>query len=561
MIAALVVGAPLPFNGVVAVLSGGALEGVVYALRWSSFFILYWAPLGFLLHRSRMRMALRILAGYIVSVLLYGLCLWLTYPTAGSAFQPFRPGIWEIYLSATPVFFGAVMALYFICRQRGLLLAAASALSILIAIIGAIAPIVMLARADAYRWPVARSARLAIVNAHIVDLGASPELARVVDGKAVLVQDGKIAGVVDAATVGADWPRRDAGGAYLMAGLIDVHAHMIAPMASVRDGFDYGYFLDCIFSHYAPHRRDYLENGVTAVLDDGGPAEQLFRMRAKITMHEWGGPRLFAVGRLVTAPHGHPVATIWKQFPALVRQGAVLADSQDSLLRGLEENYREGPPDAVKFIYGTIGQAPERLSPELLRAGIAWASERKLISVVHAETTDEVREAIADGATGVEHVASVEAVPQDLLDLIHEKRPFLDPTFGEYDTALFLKNVNEKKRAELMHVKYGYVRKMRDAGGVMVIGTDAPLVRYGSGYQDELNRFEEAGFTRAEILTFATVNNAAYLGAGKSLGRIEAGYDADMILVRGNPFEDLGTLKTPVTVIRDGIAVLHPKIN
>jgi imidazolonepropionase-like amidohydrolase len=172
------------------------------------------------------------------------------------------------------------------------------------------------------------------------------------------------------------------------------------------------------FSDFAPHRREYLEKGITAIRDDGGPAAHLFALRTAIADHRLLGPRLFVVGRLVTVRHGHPVATIWKAFPALARDGAILADSEQSLISGLQENYREEPPDAVKFIYGTIGLAPERLSPELLRTGIAWSSEHHLISVVHAETTDEVREAIADGATGVEHVASIDSLPESLLDLI-----------------------------------------------------------------------------------------------------------------------------------------------
>jgi enamidase len=319
----------------------------------------------------------------------------------------------------------------------------------------------------------------------------------------------------------------------------------------VEAGFDYGYMLNCFFSCYAPHRKEYLENGITAIREDGGPAAQAFALRAAIANHRLLGPRLFAVGRLVTAPHGHPVATIWKAFPALARNGAILADSQHSLVRGLEKNYREGPPDAVKFIYGTIGLAPERLSPEFLRAGIAWSTEHHLISVVHAETTDEMSLAVADGATGVEHVASIDTLPESLLDLIRTRRPFLDPTFGEYETALKLRHVDEAGRAELLRQKLQFARQIYQAGGVLVTGTDAPLVAYGAGLHDEFKYFREAGFSPAEILTFDTINNSAYLGAADHLGRIEVGYDADMILPRKNPLLDLSTLRAPEWALRD----------
>src|SRR5579863_1086794 len=556
--AALFLGVLVPYLVTMATLAGSLRDGFDTLWRYSFFFFLYWAPLGIFLFRGRLRTGWKLLAAYLMSVPLYAVCLWAIYPTAGGSFRPFRSGIWPIYLSATPTIFLCVACLYFICKSRGWLAKTVIWLACIVFLGGVLVPVAIRARTDQYKWTGGRNGRLAIVNAHIVSLGKEPGFGELVEGDAVLVEHGKITGVVPIAQVGSDWPKLDAAGAYLMPGLIDVHAHLFAPVPSVEAEFNYGYMVECFFSDYAPHRREYLEKGVTSIRDDGGPAAKAFALRAAIADHRLLGPRLFAVGRLVTAPRGHPVATIWKAFPALARDGAILADSQQSLTSGLEKNYREGPPDAVKFVYGTIGLAPERLSPELLRTGIAWSSERHLISVVHAETTDEVREAIADGATGVEHVASIDTLPESLLGLIRTRRPFLDPTFGEYETALKLRHVDESGRAELLRRKHGFVRQMYQAGGVLVIGTDAPLVAYGAGLHDEFKHFQEAGFSPAEILTFDTINNSAYLGAADHLGRIAAGYDADLILVRTNPLQDLSTLRAPEWVLRAGEAVVQP---
>jgi len=556
--AALLVAAPVPYLFTMAMLAGSLRDGFDSLWRWSLFFIVYWAPLGILLFRGSLGTGRKLLAAYLVSVPLYAVCLWATYPTAGGSFRPFRSGIWPIYLSATPTIFVCVACLYFICRARGWLARAVSWLACIVFLAGMSVPVAVWARTDQYRWPRAGNGRLAIVNAHIVKLGREPASGELLDGDALLIEGGKITAVLPVGQVGPDWPKLDAAGRYVLPGLIDVHVHLFAPVRSVEAPFDYGYLVECFFSNYAPHRREYLEKGITAIRDDGGPAARVFALRTEITDHRLLGPRVFAVGRLVTAPHGHPVATIWKPFPALARDGAILAASQESLNRGLEKNYREGPPDAVKLIYGTIGLAPELLSPELLRAGIAWSSGHHLISVVHAETTGEMREAITDGATGVEHVASIEVLPEDLLELIRTRRPFLDPTFGEYETALALGHVDEARRTELLSQKYGFVRQMYEAGGVLVIGTDAPLVAYGTGLHDEFKHLREAGFSPGEILTFDTIHNAAYLGAADHLGRIEAGYDADLILVRANPLQDLSTLRTPEWVLRDGEIVVRP---
>ncbi len=179
--------------------------------------------------------------------------------------------------------------------------------------------------------------------------------------------------------------------------------------------------------------------------------------------------------------------------------------------------------------------------------------------MVHAETTEEVTEAAHAGAAGIEHVASVEALPEDLLRLLVEKRPFVDPTFGEFDTAMQLRKVNDADRAHQLRQKYQFLRRLNNAGIRLAVGTDAPLVPYGTGFHDELAQFAEAGFSPAEILRFAILNNADYLGKGDTLGKIAPGFLADLILVRDNPLQNISALRTPIWVMLDGQIVVQKK--
>lgn len=91
----------------------------------------------------------------------------------------------------------------------------------------------------------------------------------------------------------------------------------------------------------------------------------------------------------------------------------------------------------------------------------------------------------------------------------------------------------------------------------LAVGTDAPLVPFGTGYHDELAHFREAGFTPAEILHFATVNNAAYLGASDSLGQIAPGFLADLLLLGANPLQDINAVRSPALVLLDGQIVVR----
>jgi imidazolonepropionase-like amidohydrolase len=553
--ALLLVSIPLPIMVALMYAGGGWRDAGATFFSWMMLPFFYWLPVGLVLFRWRGGGVARFVVGFLASLPLYFLSLYLVYPAFGGHFHPGSRAIWGIYFSQTPTYFLLAYFLYLL-TQRGARLA--RVITIVAAVFfaaGLAAPAIVRGRTDQYAWPKGEQAGggVNITGAHIVDTSAG----KIVDGKDVHVKDGRILEIVDAAADASSLPKLDAGGQYLLPGLMDVHTHLQVPFRSLAAGFEFGYFVDSMFSRFAPNRRAYLEAGVTTVRDLGGPAAGCFQLRAELANHQLLGPRLLCAGRLVTAPRGHPVSTIWT--PSITRQGAILAYDSPSLISGLEKNYAAGPPDAVKFIYGTIGRAPERLRTDLLEQGIAWAKSKGLISVVHVETAGEVTEAVRAGATGVEHVATMEVLPDDLIPLMLEKKTFVDPTFGEFDAALALAKVNAPERARRIQEKYGFIRRIAAAGVPLTIGTDAPLVAYGAGFHDEMAQFLKAGFQPAEILRFATINNTAYLGKGGESGRIAPGYRADMVLARENPLENLGTLRKPVWVMLDGQIVAPEK--
>jgi hypothetical protein len=179
---------------------------------------------------------------------------------------------------------------------------------------------------------------------------------------------------------------------------------------------------------YSPQRQEYLASGVTSIRDLGGDASKGLGLRTEIETHRVLGPRLFFVGRLVTSPKGHLVSTICQA--SMAKQGAILAWGERSLLDGLNSNWVGGPPDAVKFIHGKIGRAKEELRADLLAKGIRWASEHHLISIVHAEMETEFVDAIAAGATGVEHAAYLKNVSASLSSIVAQNHPFVDPSIS-----------------------------------------------------------------------------------------------------------------------------------
>jgi len=95
-------------------------------------------------------------------------------------------------------------------------------------------------------------------------------------------------------------------------------------------------------------------------------------------------------------------------------------------------------------------------------------------------------------------------------------------------------------------------------GGLIGVGEDAGFIyqMYGFGLIRELELQQEAGFHTLKILQHATVNNAKILGQENTLGRVRTGYKADLIVVNGNPLENLKVLyPTGTDMVRDGKVV------
>lgn len=542
----LILAAPVPTLAWMMFESGGFPDAVNSSLRWMGLWLLYWVPLGAFWSRWKRGKWTRFFLGYVISLPLFFIALDVVYPGFGGTFHPLLDGRWKIYLSATPTFYIlAFLRFLFGSRRIGVWMVRAS---MLVFAAGVLYPIGV-AAASAYDWPRISNRGLAIEGAHIVDASAN----RILDGQTVYVQDGRIVEFGPGSSH-PEWPRLKANG-YLVPGLIDVHTHLQSPV-EVRPGFKFGYLMPSLLANYAPQRRAYLENGVTTVRDLGGPAVNAFKMRSEIQSKKTLGPRLLASGRLVTSPHGHPVSTIWDA--SVSRSSAILASDEETMLAGLDRNFADGPPDVVKFVHGTIGRAHEELSADLMSAGIRWAKAHGLTSVVHAETPQEFEDAIRAGADGVEHAAYLDRVPPELAALVSEKHPFIDPTFGEYETDLRMQKMPDREREAKLARSYQSVRILRQAGARIAMGTDAPMVDYGSGLHDEIAHFLHVGFEPSQILAIATKENAAYIGKSAELGQIAAGFRADLLLVRNNPLVDLETLRKPVWTMLDGQIVAHP---
>lgn len=102
----------------------------------------------------------------------------------------------------------------------------------------------------------------------------------------------------------------------------------------------------------------------------------------------------------------------------------------------------------------------------------------------------------------------------------------------------------------------------KHSSDLIALGTDAPMLQAGEAFHREVELLREAGLTPKQIIQAGTRNAAVHLGQENELGTLEAGKLADIIIVEGNPLEDLTALQNIEVVIKDGeIVVENRKIN
>jgi hypothetical protein len=162
---------------------------------------------------------------------------------------------------------------------------------------------------------------------------------------------------------------------------------------------------------------------------------------------------------------------------------------------------------------------------------------------------------------------------------VHDAGIFVQSTLVVYDTfstsgrtaliddavvQLLMPSIREAWRAEAKHgipfnrltaFNQKVVRALHSNGVPIMAGTDAmglPLVAPGSSLHREFQLLSAAGLSNYEVIRSATVVPATFLGKADEFGTITAGRRADLLLVAGNPLENLETLKRPVGVMVRG---------
>jgi imidazolonepropionase-like amidohydrolase len=421
------------------------------------------------------------------------------------------------------------------------------------------------------------------------------------ENASVLVHDGKIAGVYDGAGPDADKIRAEVvegSGKTLLPGLIDVHVHLSSPggMSTSSDDYD-------VEKAMARDAAALLYSGVTAARSTGDGLDASLKLRGQIAGGSKLGAQLFICGPMFTAEGGH--GTEFTQYVPAAMQGALKAqlvrtpktvDEARQQVRELKARGVDGIKAILESGWGQ-GMLYNRLDSALFRAVADEARAQNLPLAVHTGDARDVTDAVEAGASSIEHGSWRDRIPDAVLEKMAREGIYLDPTlavaeaYGQYFAgkadALDNSLVEQAVRANILKGTREFVLSGKGAdaakaaifvkalaqgrenllrawkaGVPLAMGSDAgnPLVFPGPSMHRELQLWVQAGIPAAVALQAATGNAARLLGAANHIGGIRQGMDANLLLVDGNPLQDITATERISMVMFKGERLQRPDL-
>jgi imidazolonepropionase-like amidohydrolase len=296
--------------------------------------------------------------------------------------------------------------------------------------------------------------------------------------------------------------------------------------------------------------------GITGVRDMAGDVAKLADARRHITSGDLIGPRLVFAGPMLEGPPSQADDWTWiihspeearNAVNRLVELRVDFIKVHDGLAR---ESYLAIAAASKERGISFVGHVPASVTP-------AEASDLGQKSIEHFEFVPKSCHVLFESVVGgaPRHFPSG-CGPQSLDDLLHrfaQNGTWLDPTIQSFRywaptqwSAIF-----SGFRELVPSIRQNHVSILAgtDSSSVLEEKGDPPP---GASLHDELALLVDAGFTPSEALRAATLNPALFLGFSDSLGTIEAGKTASMVLLEANPLQDIRNAERIVAVISEG---------
>jgi imidazolonepropionase-like amidohydrolase len=389
--------------------------------------------------------------------------------------------------------------------------------------------------------------------------------------RAVVIDGSRIASLGAAGNAPAEGPLvLDLPGCTMLPGLIDCHTHLVGEPDSGRG---YAELLTRTGAQEAlagaRNARDTVLAGFTTVRDLG-----TFRAFVDVALRDaidagWlPGPRMRVAGAYLTCSGGGGDITglapdVDAVVPHELRVGVV--DSVDDVRRAVRR-VLHGGADWVKLIATGAVMTPGGVpgAAELTEAQIRAAVEEAALAgadvAAHAHGAEGIKRAVRGGVRSVEHGSLMD---DEAIQMMAAAGTFLvaDVYCGDYIAQAgreqgWLPDVLRKNDETTTAQREGFARCLA-AGVRIAFGTDSGIYPHGLNARQFAHQVR-CGQSPAEAIRSATLHAAELLRWQDRVGRIEAGYHADLIAVRGDPLQDVRLLENVGFVMKDGAILRGP---
>lgn len=382
-----------------------------------------------------------------------------------------------------------------------------------------------------------------------------PELSGMIDYQHadIEMEHGCIKRITKAGSASSAEPGIDCKGLTLLPGLFDLHAHVSiasaqeTPMDAMRR-----------LVEAMGRLKAYSNVGVTTMRDCGSTVGLAIALRDAVSRGVVKGPRVLASGYIL-APE---VMTYMGRQLMMVMD---IANSEDEFRYIARRQLAQGA-DFIKLYASEsasqcVGNDPRPiLRREEVRAVVEIAEMAGTHVAAHAHSLSSIKLCIEEGVRSIEHATFID--PQTIKELEQHPDVFLTPTFAvlcptQADDPSSKEWTTKRHMLEIAAENIGNAYR---AGHRLGFGSDLINGDMSQFFQEFKIRSELCGMKNVDILLQATKYSAEIVGLGGVTGEVKESLAADLILVNGNPDEDISVMYQPPLMVLQGGQLLKSKL-
>ena len=345
----------------------------------------------------------------------------------------------------------------------------------------------------------------------------------------------------------------DTTGATLMPGLIDCHVHLCYPGTADPSAAIAALPPGAVTLAVLENAQLSLRRGITSLRDCGGREYLEIPVRDTVNNGAFQGPTIQCAGRVICMTGGHG------------RRWGRIADGRSEIVKAVREQVQAGC-DFVK-IMATGGVMTPGVNPKdahYTGEEMAWAIQeaRRLNrkTATHAQGTEGILNAVRGGITSIEHGVYLDEV---CIEEMIAAGTYLVPTISALKNMLEhadqgIPSYMVEKCTQVAQYQQELLLSFYHAGGRLAMGTDAGTPFNLHGFNaGELQRMVDYGIAEKDALKAGCAAAAELMGLERH-GRIERGAAADLLLVKGNPLEEIAMAadyRNHIAVYKNGLLV------